>query len=261
MGAYRAYRSWILGHFDGYMPMGTAGRAFYDVFGRTGRPCFRFPYEPDYSQLARSTPEELESFKARHGLDPRRRHFLCSSRLVPVKRVEDVIAAFQRIAADRREWDLVIAGDGPLRDRLRSSVAAPFSARIKFLGFLQMEELRCAYGCMDALVHASAREPWALVINEAVGASLPVISTDVTGAAVELVRDRVNGRLVRPGSVAELAEAMSWLCGLPDLTPLREASARLLGEWRMQADPVEGFAAAVRHFSARDGRTLAPSSG
>ena len=248
---YRAVRSWILGHFDAYMPMGTAGRAFYDVFGRPGVPCFPFPYEPDYDHLNGPTADEVESFRARHGIEASRRYLLCSSRLVPVKRVDIVLQAFARIAGARPQWDLLVAGDGPLRQELESTAGQSIPGRVKFLGFVQMDDLRCAYRLADGLVHASEREPWALVINEAANAGLPIIATDVTGAAIELVRDRVNGRLVRPGCTDDLADAMAWLTGQADLGPLRAGSGRLLREWRAQADPVEGFRATTEYFSRR----------
>ncbi len=246
---YRAARSSILGQFDAYMPMGTAGKAFYDVFGRPGIPCFPFPYEPDYDHLSAATVDEVDSFRTSHCIEVSRKYLLCSSRLVPVKRVDLVLQAFAHVARDRPQWDLLVAGDGPLRRELEATALRLVPGRVRFLGFVQMDDLRCAYRIADALVHASEREPWALVINEAANAGLPMIATDVTGAAIELVRDRVNGRLVRPGRADDLADAMGWLTGQADLAPLRAGSDRLLREWRVQADPVAGFCAATEHFS------------
>ena len=40
--------------------------------------------------------------------------------LVPVKRVDVLVQAFVSIAAEAPEWDLVIAGTGPLREQIEA---------------------------------------------------------------------------------------------------------------------------------------------
>jgi len=70
-------------------------------------------------------------------------------------------------------------------------------------------ELGAVYGSAGAFVLASRWEPWGVVLAEAAGAGLPIICTDRCGARHEVVRDGVNGRIVRAGCVRELADAMA----------------------------------------------------
>jgi glycosyltransferase involved in cell wall biosynthesis len=75
-------------------------------------------------------------------------------------------------------------------------------------------ELRNLYAAADVLVLPSIptrtfREPWGLVVNEAMNRGLAVIATDAVGAAAGgLVRDGHNGIVVPAGDVGALAQAL-----------------------------------------------------
>jgi glycosyltransferase involved in cell wall biosynthesis len=243
--------------FDAYMPMGTCGRAYYRMLGSGSKPMFVRPYEPDYALIQRRDPDAEQALLARLGLKAERRRFVYSGRLIAVKRVELLISAFSTVADIMTDWDLVIAGGGPLEARLRQAVPERLRDRVKFTGFMQMSDVRCCYRVSDVLVHPSEFEPWALVINEAVAAGMAVIATYVTGAAVELVRPNVNGMLVAPGSQSELEDAMLACNDPPRLARMRAASTGILGEWKLAGDPVDGLRAAVDHFTRPRATTAA----
>jgi glycosyltransferase involved in cell wall biosynthesis len=244
----RLYLRAILRGFDAFMPMGTCGRAYFRTLGPKDRPMFLRPYEPNYGLIESRDEQAEQALAQRHGLRPGRRRFLYSGRLIPVKRVDLLIRAFCAVADRLPEWDLLIAGVGPDESALRASVPAPMRSRVTFTGFLQMPDVRCCYHLSDVLVHPSEFEPWALVINEAAAAGMAIVATDVTGAAVELVRDRVNGFLVAPGSQGELEGALSSFADEALLARFRAASAGRLAEWRLAADPIEGLRRAAAHF-------------
>jgi len=78
-------------------------------------------------------------------------------------------------------------------------------------------QLRDVYAAADVLVVPSIptrtfREPWGLVVNEAMNRGLPVIASDAVGAAAGgLVRDGRNGLVVRAGDPGALAGAIGRL--------------------------------------------------
>ncbi len=244
----RAYLRTILRGFDAFMPMGTCGRAYYRLLAPPGRPMFLRPYEPNYQLVRCRDTSAEEALRARFGLPPGRRRFLYSGRLVHWKRVDLLIKAFSAVAPGMPEWDLLIAGGGVEEGNLRALVPPALEGRVTFTGFLQMPEVRCCYHLSDVLVHPSSFEPWALVINEAAAAGMAIIATDITGAAVELVRNGVNGYLVAPGDETQLAGAMAKFESTGRLERFRAASPRILDEWRTAADPVDGLRALVEHF-------------
>jgi len=68
------------------------------------------------------------------------------------------------------------------------------------------------------------REPWGLVVNEAMNRGLPVIATDAVGAAAGgLVRDGRNGVVVAAGDSTALSGALRRLAAD---APLRLALGR-----------------------------------
>ncbi len=82
------------------------------------------------------------------------------------------------------------------------------------LGRLSATALRDVYAASDVLVvpsmrTATFREPWGLVVNEAMNRALPVVASDAVGAAAGgLVRDEVNGLVVPAGDSVALARAL-----------------------------------------------------
>ncbi len=248
--AYRAYRSYLLAHMDAYMPMGVGGRAFYNLYGRGDVPYFMFPYEPDYALLQSRSRDTEQALKDEFGLATGRRRFLYSGRLVAGKGIQTMLAAFAAVADRCPEWDLVIAGDGPLRGQLEEAVPAHLRHRVFFLGFMQMDRLRSAYHICDVLLHPSERDQWGLVINEAAAAGMAIVATDVIGAVSDLVRHGINGLIIRPGSIDAMSKAIAKIAEPGVADRLRSNSASVLADWRIAADPIAGLRSAVEHFSS-----------
>jgi glycosyltransferase involved in cell wall biosynthesis len=118
---------------------------------------------------------------------------------------------------------LVLAGVGDeLAPRLRSGTHDNDDG-VLCMRPLAREELRSVYASCDVLVLPSVRtrnfrEPWGLVVNEAMNRRLPVITSDQVGAAAGgLVRDGVNGLVVPAGDPDALAHAMQRLAADADL--------------------------------------------
>lgn len=239
---------WVIRHSAGLMPMGTCGRAFFRLYDDHAKPTFLFPYEPDYADLQKPHPQRDKLFSLQHQFDPMRRRLLYCGRLVDVKRVDVLIDAFTRIATRRADWDLVIVGDGPLRLSLMARVPAQLRNRVHWLGFLQFEETVACYHNVDVLVLPSEYEPWALVVNEAAACGLAIVATEVVGAAAELVRNHINGLVVPPQSVDALTEALYTVTDDRCTQRMKEASPRILEQWRHSADPVHGLREALVHF-------------
>jgi glycosyltransferase involved in cell wall biosynthesis len=93
-------------------------------------------------------------------------------------------------------------------------------------------QLRNFYAAADVLVLPSIptrtfREPWGLVVNEAMNRNLPVIASDAVGAAAGgLVRDGRNGIVVPAGEPVALAGALRRLAGDPALRARLGAAGR-----------------------------------
>jgi phosphatidylinositol alpha-mannosyltransferase len=126
------------------------------------------------------------------------------------------VAAFERLAVDRPDLRLIVAGDGP--DRTAADALAPaVRERITFLGTVPNRDLPPIHAACDLYLGASVGgESFGIVLVEAMAAGLPVIASDIPGYD-EVVRDGVDGLLVPARDGAALAAAAARVLDDPTL--------------------------------------------
>ena len=104
------------------------------------------------------------------------------------KRLEDIVEACERLG---REVTVVIAGDGPARPSLEAR-ADESPLDVRFLGFLDRDEMPAFYSALDVFGHPSPVETEGLVALEANACGTPVVGVDAGGLA-DTVRDGETG--------------------------------------------------------------------
>lgn len=139
------------------------------------------------------------------------RYFLSSSRFIPKKNIDGLLRGYARFLSRRPDApDLVLCGDGELRDRLHKLAGSlGISARVHWPGFVQYPDLPKYYALADAFILASTTEQWGLVVNEAMAAGLPVLVSERCGCAPDLVREGENGWTFDPRNPDAIADAFA----------------------------------------------------
>jgi|SRR5438067_4233464 len=200
----------------------------------------------------RRRAEEVRSQKSevrqKYGLPEN--YFLASARFIEKKNLPRLIKAYAKYrqrssafaaTADREvgrqrsevsngnaPWDLVLLGDGPLREALNSQLSTlNLHRHVHLPGFKQYEELPVYYALAKAFVHPSTTEQWGLVVNEAIASGLPVIVSERCGCVPELVGD--NGFTFDPLNEDELTARLLDMTSLSDdeRRRLEDASYRI----------------------------------
>jgi len=183
----------------------------------------------DNDYFARSAKKVRSSemeVRKKYGLP--KNYFVASARFIPKKNLVTLLRAYaeygQRSEVRSQEsgvsgrmapWDLVLLGDGPLKaDLCRLIDDLRIRNRVLLPGFKQYEELPVYYALARAFVHASATEPWGLVVNEASASGLPLIVSNRCGCVPELVQD--NGFTFDPMNQHELASRLFEMASLSD---------------------------------------------
>ncbi len=92
-------------------------------------------------------------------------------------------------------WQLAIAGDGPLRDELQSAIPEKLKSRVEFLGHVPYHEMGAFWENIDVLLFPSLFDGWGMVVVEALAAGVPVISGPDVGAAIQYIRNGYNGEI------------------------------------------------------------------
>ncbi|MEK6650188.1 MAG: glycosyltransferase [Bacteroidota bacterium] len=139
-------------------------------------------------------PVDVDRFTV--SLEPRE-YFLMVTAMVPYKRVDLAVEAFNRSGKK-----LLIVGKGPDLERLRA-IAHP---NVEFLGWRSDEELARLYRKAIALVFPG-EEDFGIVPLEAMASGTPVIAF-AKGGALETVVDGVTGVYFRERTVDALLAAL-----------------------------------------------------
>jgi glycosyltransferase involved in cell wall biosynthesis len=187
--------------------------------------------------------------------------FLFVGRPAREKGIEVLVEAWRAAELAPADAALVLAGVEPGLTRV-----APAGRRrrgdvgIVGLGQLSARALRDVYAASDALVLPSIRtrtfrEPWGLVVNEAMNRALPVIASDAVGAvAGGLVQDERNGLVVPAGDRPSLARALRRLAAEPTLRArLGAQSAHDIRAYTHEAW-ADGFSQALSSLDLSRGR-------
>ena len=124
---------------------------------------------------------------------------------------------------------------------LRARVAeAGLGGRILFRPEVTVDEMPAWYQALDLFVAPQRWEGFGLTPLEAMACAVPVVATRV-GAFEELVKDGETGRLITPGKVDEMVEAMAGIVSDPAQLRLMGKAARsdMLARFRLEREAGE----------------------
>lgn len=138
-------------------------------------------------------------------------YFLAINRFIPKKNLLNLIESYSdyRQLSGEQAWDLVLCGDGELREEIKRRIRQlNLQDVIHLPGFLQQEQLLPYFAHANCFVHASTTEQWGLVVNEAMAAGLPVLVSNRCGCFADLVVEGVNGFGFNPENLEQLTQLM-----------------------------------------------------
>ncbi|MHC4965278.1 MAG: glycosyltransferase family 4 protein [Planctomycetota bacterium] len=137
------------------------------------------------------------------------------SRLAELKGHDDLLEALGPLMAQRPDLKLLWVGDGWWRDRLLKRVAdMGLEARVVHTGLVPPDEIPKLMLAMDVLAHPSYREGLPRAVPQALLSEVAPIVYDVDGAR-EVCVDGEVGRLVAPGDLTALRDAVQWMMDHP----------------------------------------------
>lgn len=228
--------------------IGTAAvDAYRQEFG-SGRQFVNLPY---YSDLARFG-SALRRSRVRAGCTT----FLYAGSLIQRKGVDLLARAFLALLREHSDIRLRFVGEGQLRPSIEKTLG-PAGNRVEFTGFRDWDALAAVYRDSDVACVPSRYDGWGLVVPEALASGVPVIATDRTGSALDLISHRRNGWMTPANQHDALLAAMKEAVALTDdrlgemsraavasvaTYGLEEGTRRFLGAVRDALESWESFA-------------------
>lgn len=178
--------------------IGSRNRDFYIwLLGlrlATGK-LFSLPYPAILAKSAISTPLEFEDPKQQ---DRQCLNILYLGRLEPMKAVHKLLNALALLPITiRNNVHLDIYGGGSDEVRLHGIVVDyVLTELVSFHGPIASDQVAQCYRKADIFVLPSDKEPWGLVVNEALLAGVPVMCPFWVGAAADLITDGETGYIL-----------------------------------------------------------------
>ncbi len=171
--------------------------------------------------------------------------FVSVGRMSAEKGMRESLAAFEAIAGEFPQAELVLIGFGPDHDAIAAAAAAsPLAARIRLTGRLDPETIARELSAAQVYLQHSREvggwvEGFGVTLTEAGAAGLPLLAS-ASGGLVDQIEEGVNGFLFREGDVAAQAALMRRLAADPaERARLGEGARRLAARFdtaRMAAE-------------------------
>jgi glycosyltransferase involved in cell wall biosynthesis len=187
-------------HADAFLAVGTSAVNYLESIGAPPDKIFKIAYTTDIDRFA-TTPLARRANKARR--------LLYCGQFVERKGLIPFLKVLSQWAVDHpsQEIDVALAGDGPLRVPL-SKLPLAGNVKLEFLGVFQYDDLPEIYGSAEVFVLPTLADTWAVVVNEALLAGLPVLGSAYAQAVDELIQEGRNGWIFRPDNAEDTYRAI-----------------------------------------------------
>jgi glycosyltransferase involved in cell wall biosynthesis len=148
--------------------------------------------------------------------------FLHVSNMVPIKNVEGIVTAFEKLYAKRQDAELWLIGPTPADTKKHITSSALFNKSIILKGEIAYREVAKNMQLAHSVILFSLSENMPCVLLESLCCGRPVIASRV-GGIPEIINDK-NGILVNSGDENALLEAMNDLMNKYDNYKLSDIS-------------------------------------
>jgi teichuronic acid biosynthesis glycosyltransferase TuaC len=172
-------------------------------------------------------------------------------RLVPVKRLDDLLSAARILALTHSSLQIVCIGDGPCLAKLTQSVRRQrLTEVVRFIGTKSPPEIAKWLAACNVFCLPSQSEGSPNVIFEALACGRPVVASEVGG--IPRLVDSQCGILVKPKAPAALAQALQ--TALSTTWDETAIASRLNRTWRDMVEEIHHHAlnAIVAHQSTAE---------
>ena len=127
-------------------------------------------------------------------------------RLIEDKNILNLVHAFNEVLKTR-DISLTIIGTGPLKNQVLSLI----NPNITYVEKYNNSEMLHVYQNHDILILPSLKEPWGLVVEEALSSKMPVIVSQYVGCVNSIIFDKVNGVVVDADNINSMIDGIKFL--------------------------------------------------
>jgi glycosyltransferase involved in cell wall biosynthesis len=189
-----------------FLNIGTQNRLFYKSLGVSESKIIFCPYSVDNDRFRNELAgfsSKLKDIRSSLGIADEDKVILYSGKYMAKKKPLDLLNAY--IKLNQPNCWLIMVGEGELRPELERLIQEHQLNKVILTGFVNQSKIAEYYAISNVFVMCSTiGETWGLSVNEAMNFDLPLVVSDQTGCAEDLVKDGVNGYLFKTGNVEDL---------------------------------------------------------
>ena len=181
--------------------VGIGSQAVADYQQRfPNKPIFNIPYYCNLSEFRQEIPQRPRTPPT----------ILFCGQMIARKGVDLLLEAFDRLLHKGLEANLLLVGREAELPEMLQQLPEKTRSQIEYAGFQAPENLPGFFRRADLFVLPSRYDGWGVVVNQAVGAGLPIICSDAVGAAKDLVTPKKNGLIFPAGDVDALTQSLEY---------------------------------------------------
>jgi len=203
---------WLVKNSSGFIAYGTRAREYLIFLGADPEKIgiFYNPVDIDYfkDKSKEFDIRDRNKLKSKIGINTSKT-IVFSGRLIEMKGVFDMLYGFKSYQQDDPDVSLLVMGKGPDKGKMVSIIHSERIKNVFFVDFIQYDDLYKYYSISNLLLFPSHQDIWGLVVNEAMACGLPVITTNETGASVDLVQEGKNGYIIKSNCPRCIAKGIS----------------------------------------------------
>lgn len=204
-------RKLVLHRASAFIAYGTRAKEYLEELGAPSRKIFIATNTVD----TRFFTEQTAAEKKVQAKSPDF-HFTYVGFIIRKKNLEKLLEAVSIVKAKRGGFVLDLIGDGADKAYFEDWVKRHhLDLFVNFAGFVQKKDLPSWLAKSNCFVFPSRYDIWGLVVNEAMAARLPCLSSVDSGVTIDLIEDGKNGFGLDFSDPAAVAEKMAWMIDHP----------------------------------------------
>lgn len=207
---FNPFIRYLIRHTDDYIAYGTSASEYLQSLGAKKEKIKIFLNSVDVNYFisqAKLLKKNKIQLRRKYHLAVEDKIIIFVGQLIGRKGLKELLEAVKNISLLYRNISLLIAGRGPLKNHVLKFIKTNPQVKIKYLGFVQYNQLPEVYNLSDALALPSKQEVWGLVVNEALSSGIPVLVSKYAGCGRDLV-DWNNGIVIDEITAAGIEQAI-----------------------------------------------------
>jgi glycosyltransferase involved in cell wall biosynthesis len=147
--------------------------------------------------------------------------YMFCGQMIARKGIDYLLQAFERLVKSGLPVKLLMVGREAELPELLATMTPEARGRVEYAGFQAPEDLPSFFSQANVFVLPSRYDGWGVVVNQAIGAGLPILCSDAVGAGHDLIDEGVNGFRFKTGNADDLFAKMHYVASHPEK----------IGEW------------------------------